>query len=104
MEARVLIDPDFAISVPDAAGHSELISCADLFSPDVDLANVELVIAPLIGAGFDAIELIVRLGNAGFRGRLHVRSEELPDSQLVIGELRAAAKPFGFSVDLANTD
>ena len=82
-------------------GRSEDIRNLDLFSPDVDLANLDLVIAPLIGTGFDAIEMILLLGKAGFRGRLLVRSGLLPDIDLVVGELREAAEPFGFLVDLA---
>lgn len=102
-ERRAMIDPKspFAISVPAAASRSEDIRNLDLFSPDVDLANLDLVIAPLIGTGFDAIEMIQLLGKAGFRGRLLVRSGPLPDIDLVVGELREAAEPFGFSVDLA---
>jgi hypothetical protein len=100
-----MLDPKFrfAIAVPTAAGRSEDIRNLDLFSPDVDLASLDLVIAPLIGTGFDAIEMILLLGKAGFRGRLLVRSGLLPDIHLVIGELREAAEPFGFSVELAET-
>ena len=102
-ERRAMIDPKspFAVAVPAAAGRSEDIRNLDLFSPDVDLANLDLVIAPLIGTGFDAIEMIQLLGKAGFRGRLLVRSGPLPDIDLVVGELREAAEPFGFSVNLA---
>jgi hypothetical protein len=90
----------FMHSVPS---DPEEVCFADLLSEDTDLTNVDLVIAPLIGPSFDAIELILLLGYAGFRGRLYVKAGNLPDHLMVQAELRAVARAFGFRVDLACT-
>lgn len=77
------------------------VSFTDLLSQGSDLADIDVMITPLIGPGFEAIDLIPFLGNAGFRGRLLVRSGSLPDRLMVLGELRTVAKAFGFRVDLS---
>ncbi len=76
------------------------VSFADLGGMAPDLSAVDLVITPLIGAGFDAIDLIERLAEAGFRGKVQVRAPRLPDRLLVLHELLAVATPLGMTVDL----
>lgn len=102
-ETHVFISPQTAFSpaVHSVPAVPEEVSFADLRSEDTDLTNVELVIAPLFGTGFDATEVIQLLGEAGFSGRLHVRATDLPDRLMVQAELRAVAKGYGFRVDLA---
>ncbi len=77
----------------------------DLFFDDLagmasDLSAVDLVITPLIGVGFDAIDLIERLAEKGFRGKVQVMARDLPDRLLVLHELLAVATPLGMTVDL----
>lgn len=93
----------FTPVLPDVPFVTEDVGFADLFSVGLDLSAVDLVIAPLIGTGFDAIELLLLLGEAGFSGRLHVRADPLPDHALVLAELRTVAEGFGIHVDLAMT-
>jgi hypothetical protein len=102
METHVFISPQtaFAPAVHSVPAVPEEVCFADLLSEDTNLTNVDLVIAPLIAPGFDALELILLLGDAGFRGRLHVRAPTLPDRLMVQAELRAVARTFGFRVDL----
>ena len=102
METQVFISHQtaFAPAVHSVPSAPEEVCFADLLSEDTDLTNVDLVIAPLIGPGFDAIELIQLLGDAGFRGRLQVKAGYLPDRLMVQAELRTAARAFGFRVDL----
>jgi hypothetical protein len=78
----------------------ETIRFAELYGSTLDLSTVDLVIAPLIGLGFDSVELIESLSRAGFRGRLRVTARWLPDSDIVLAELRALADPVGISVSL----
>jgi hypothetical protein len=66
---------------------------------DADLSEIDLVIAPLFGEGFDAVDLIEDLGRAGFRGRLRISAPNLPNLGALSGELRAFAEPFGIAVD-----
>ena len=58
----------------------------------------DMVISPLIGPKFDAIELAVQLRKAAFRGRLVVICDKLPDPSLIRQELENQA--LGFTVSL----
>lgn len=49
----------------------------------------DLIIIPLFGPGFDAIEVLGQLERFGFRGEVLVRSPGLPNSSLVERELAA---------------
>lgn len=49
----------------------------------------DLIIIPLFGPGFDAIEVLAQLDRFGFRGDVLVRSPDLPNSHLVERELAA---------------
>ncbi len=74
------------------------------FSPEVKVFNMafgqlnarkiseilpDLVIIPLFGAGFDAIEVLTQLERFGFRGDVLVRTPQLPNSRIVERELAA---------------
>ncbi len=72
----------------------------DVLALGDDLADVDLLVVPLIGAGFDAFELLHQLGATVFMGRVRVVSERLPDRPMVLRELRAVADPLGLTVDL----
>lgn len=58
----------------------------------------DLVILPLVGVGFDAIEALSQLDRFGFRGEVLVRAPSLPNSHIVERELSAIAP--GLSVRL----
>lgn len=62
-----------------------------------------IVVGPLLGPGFDAIDLIERLAGLGWRGALHVLAPELPDPRLVETELQACARDIGAEIDIALT-
>lgn len=49
----------------------------------------ELVILPLFGAGFDAIEALSQLERLGYRGEVLVRTPPLPNARIVERELAA---------------
>jgi hypothetical protein len=48
------------------------------------------VVAPLMGDGFDALEVAERLEALGYRGRLEVVCPALPDRRLIRAEIAAA--------------
>lgn len=50
----------------------------------------DLVMFPLFGDGYDALQVVERLGELGYRGRLCCVTEPLPAPEVVLGELRAA--------------
>jgi hypothetical protein len=71
---------------------TESLSYADL---DARLARSPLpavIVMPLIGQGFDAIEVCHRLGAAGFRGEVVIRAPALPNRQLIQRELAQAGR------------
>jgi hypothetical protein len=47
------------------------------------------VVAPLVAAGFDAIELCETLRRLGYRGRFSAFAGRLPNARTVLAELRA---------------
>lgn len=49
----------------------------------------DLVILPLFGPGFDAVEALAKLERFGFRGEVLVRGPTLPNSRIVERELSA---------------
>ncbi|MGL4320535.1 MAG: hypothetical protein ACRC6I_12615 [Paracoccaceae bacterium] len=50
----------------------------------------ELVIMPLFGPGFDAIEALAQLERLGYRGEVLVRTPALPNARIVQRELASA--------------
>ena len=103
MRNLVLVDvpPNLASRLPrmvvDAA---ELVMAANIDKMPEILATErpDMVISPLIGPKFDAIELAAQLRNAAFRGRLVVICDKLPDASLIRQELENQA--LGFTVSL----
>jgi hypothetical protein len=79
---------------------TEDLRFADLRGMASDLSEIDQVIAPLFGKGFDAFELILLLGEAKFRGRLCVMADDLPHRGMILRELRVVADPLGIDVDL----
>jgi hypothetical protein len=66
------------------------------------LAEVDLLVVPLIGQGFDALDVIQKLGLTVFMGRVRFVSRPLADREMVLRELCAAAEPLGLTVDLCD--
>ena len=88
--AEPTIRPEEAASITlaDLAGHIPL--------PD----SLELVVAPLFCADFDALEIIETLGSAGYRGVLRIVTPKLPNRQIVLRELRSHAVRQGLSLEM----
>lgn len=63
--------------------------------------NLELVVAPLFCKAFDALEIIERLGEKGYRKTLRVVAPKLPNRQVVLRELRSHASRQGITIELA---
>ncbi|MBA3912052.1 MAG: hypothetical protein C0524_19770 [Rhodobacter sp.] len=63
-------------------------------------AKLELIVAPLFCADFDALEIIEELGNLGYRKALRIVAPKLPNRQIVLRELRAHAVRQGITLDM----
>ncbi len=103
MRNLVLVDvpPNLSSRLPrmvvDAA---ETVMAANIDKMPEILVNErpDMVVSPLIGPKFDAIELAVQLRKGAFRGRLVVVCDKLLDPSLIRQELENQA--LGFSVSL----
>ncbi|HPE24526.1 hypothetical protein [Albidovulum sp.] len=62
----------------------------------------DLIVAPLLAPGFDAIELSETLHRLGFRGRFVVFAPSLPNARTVTAELRAHCP--ALAIDLIQID
>ena len=76
------------------------ISLADLAAQLPLPASLELVVAPLFCADFDALEIIETLGTAGYRGTLRIMTPKLPNRQIVLRELRSHAVRQGLTLEM----
>ncbi len=66
------------------------VSLAALDAPLLARLLPERVVTPLVGDGFDALDVAERLSALGFRGRLEVLCPALPDRRLIRAEIAAA--------------
>jgi len=67
------------------------IDYTELDRPVLERFNPDIVLAPLVGAGFDALDLAARLQAFEFTGRLRVLCPKLPRPEMVTAELHAQA-------------
>jgi hypothetical protein len=88
--AQDSIRPEEAVSISFAA-----LSDHTPLSP-----TLELVVAPLFCADFDALEMIEALGSRGYRGLLRVMTPKLPNRQVVLRELRSHAVRQGMTLEM----
>ena len=58
----------------------------------------EVVLSPLVGKGFDAIDVAVRLTSCGYTGRLRATSPDLPNPNLVAKEIRSICPEIDFDL------
>ncbi len=66
--------------------------------------SVELVVSPLFGRSFDALEVLEQLAAQGYRGTLRVIAPRLPNRQIVLRELRSHAARQGILIELVELD
>jgi hypothetical protein len=76
------------------------IELADLASHLPFPGTLELVVVPLFCKGFDALEIIERLGANDYRKTLRVMAPKLPNRQVVLRELRSHAAKKGITIEL----
>lgn len=64
----------------------------------IERIRPDLVLAPLLGEGFDILDVAQSLSRVGFSGRLIAVSPTLPNPRGVLAELRGHCK--GFTVEI----
>ncbi len=77
-------------------------SALPFFRPMPD--SLVLVVAPLFGKNFDALEILEQLAAQGYRGVLRVIAPHLPNRQIVLRELRSHAARQGIMIELVDLD
>lgn len=78
------------VRAPDA--HVSQTTLADLpFDAMTGPDAPDLIICPLTATGFDAMDLLARLRDAGFRGRFLVLAPHMPDIALIRAEMLSSA-------------
>ncbi len=96
--------PGAVPSVPAFADNVTSVDYADLLGGAIDIGNCALLITPLFGPGFDAIELLEQLAETPFCGCVRVEAPKLPNRRLVLRELRSVADRCGITVELIELD
>jgi hypothetical protein len=66
--------------------------------------SVDLIVAPLFGRDFDALEILEHLAAQGYRATLRVIAPHLPNRQIVLRELRSHAARQGILIELVELD
>lgn len=90
-------------AVPPVSTETRDVVCvnyADLLRGDVDVGACAVVITPLFGTDFDAIDLLERLSETAFCGNVRVEAPKLPNKRIVLRELRSIGDRCGISVEL----
>jgi hypothetical protein len=87
----VLVIGDVALGAQPPEVKLVSLHYAELSAKTISAVLPDLVIMPLFGAGFDALDALARLERFGFRGDVLVRAPRLPNTQIVERELAAVA-------------
>lgn len=67
-------------------------------------ARPDMILSPLVGDGFDALEVARRLVELGFRGKYRALAGDVPNPDAVREEVREAAPDLDFDVFLLRQD
>lgn len=94
MSARAFPSEDYLSGAVRAIEPSALPACRHL------LQTLELVVAPLFGQDYDALEIMEQLAAQGYRGTLRVIAPPLPNRQIVLRELRSHAARQGILIEM----
>lgn len=80
----------------------EFLDFQDLDQGALELHAPETVLSPVLCASFDCLDLALRLGDLGFRGRYRAMASGLPDPWLIRREIAEICPALDFDiVDLA---
>jgi hypothetical protein len=83
---------DAAVRLPDLAPGWSVVVARFALLDDALLRRVapDVVAFPLFGPGYDALQVVERLGQLGYRGRMCCITDPLPAPEMVRCELEAA--------------
>ncbi|MCV6824358.1 MULTISPECIES: hypothetical protein [Halocynthiibacter] len=84
-------------SLPDDKG-LHYTSYEDLSKDLLDDINPDIVLAPLLGQGFDAMDLAIQLDIFGYKGRFRALSPDLPNPKLILKEVKSLCPKIDFDL------
>lgn len=64
----------------------------------LDTQQAEIILSPLVASNFDAVDVVSKLIEFGFRGRYRAISESLPDSDIIKTEVQHFAPQIDFDI------
>jgi hypothetical protein len=82
---------------PDAREGVELVAF-DEFLGDGDVANVDMVLSPMVGDGFDCLDVAQLLFARGYNGRYRVMAPNLPNPGIIRQEVRTLCPGLDFDI------
>lgn len=74
------------------------VTFADLSARSLNQSGAQLVLSPLLGRGFDAMDVADRLSALGFAGRYRAVAACLPAPDTIIAEILAACPQLDFRI------
>ncbi len=84
-------------SLPDDPG-LHYVTYEELTDRLISELDPDIILAPLLGQGFDALDLAVQLEDFGFRGRFRALCPRLPNPALVHREIQALCPSIDFDL------
>jgi len=102
-KARLLIVGDIAIwqragrRIPASVG-VQFANLSEVTTCFLHTISLEIVISPVIGQGYDAIDVAAVLANCGYRGRYRCLADCLPNLDLIRQEVAMIAPDLDFEI------
>jgi hypothetical protein len=94
------IDPANIGPMTQTEPQAVLLTYAEFLRAKPSAATFQIVLVPLFGPSFDALDLVEGLADQGFTGTLRVVAPRLPNMHLVLRELQTAATRKGITVEM----
>jgi len=82
----------------DQKGPPEVISPEDISAETLAALRPDVVLTPLVGAGFDCLDVALALSEAGYRARLRAVVRYVPNPGLVRREIAASCPGLDFDL------
>ena len=76
----------------------QFVDIEDLNADLVNEKEPDIILSPLVGDDFDAVDVAIKLIELKFKGRYRAISDEMPDAELIRKEVRAFAPQLDFDL------
>ena len=83
--------------LPDIEGFV-FVDFDDVTLYTLEIVRPQVILSPLLGRSFDAVEIARRLTAMGFKGKYRIVTDGLPDQDVVLKDVEAVAPTLDFGV------